>query len=167
MRSFLDGPRDTTLSYVLSRELDLAAAKLRPVSLAFLDVGDLTGFNRRHGWNAGTALLGSIADVLVAMGPDVSVGSFGGDEFAVVLPGIGRRHAKARMHEALGRIATIEVHSATQVERPYASVGGATSGANCTSADLIRNAHDALVASKSAGGGGVTWARSFRCPGLS
>jgi diguanylate cyclase (GGDEF)-like protein len=161
MRSFLDGPRETTLSHVLRRELDIGTTQLHPVSLAFLDVDDLTGFNQRHSWSAGTALLGSIADVLVALGPEVLAGSFGGDEFAAVLSGTNRRQARARMHQALNRITSIEIHGVTQGERPHVSVGGATSHPGCTFAELIRCAHDALVSSKSAGGGRVTWARNF------
>jgi diguanylate cyclase (GGDEF)-like protein len=161
VHSFLDGPRDTTLFHVLHRQLDLASIQRRPVSLAFLDVDDLTGFNRRHGWSAGTGLLGSISNVLTAIGPDVLAGRFGGDQFAAVLYAMSRRHAISRMREALHRITAIEVHGVIPCERPQISIGGATSRPDGTCVDLMRGAHDALVASKSAGGGRVTWTRRF------
>jgi diguanylate cyclase (GGDEF)-like protein len=157
VRSFLDGPRDTTLFHVLAHEMD-AAVRSRSVSLAFLDIDDLTGFNDRHGWELGTLLLDRVAETLTATGPHVSAGSFGGDEFAVVFFGTSRRSARARIHRALAHIASIEVVTGDRYERPYASVGGATSRAGCTPADLMRAAHDALVTSKRAGGRRVTWA---------
>jgi diguanylate cyclase len=161
VRSFLDGPRETTLFYVLAHEVD-AAVERRTMSIAFLDIDDLTGFNDRHGWDLGTLLLERVGETLTAIGPDVLAGSFGGDEFVVVFPGTSRRSARARMHGVLAHIASIEIVSGDRRERPYASVGGATSHAGWTPAGLMQAAHDALVISKRAGGRRMTWAST--CP---
>ncbi|WP_052487063.1 GGDEF domain-containing protein [Gordoniibacillus kamchatkensis] len=68
----------------------------RPLALAVIDVDDFRSYNSRYGHVAGDAVLRAIACTLrsnVRKG-DI-VGRWGGEEFAVILPGTGEKEALA------------------------------------------------------------------------
>lgn len=74
------------------REMALRAARreIDNMVLAVVDVDDLEGFNERRGFAMGDALLQSYARILrQSLRADDRAFRFGGDEFAVLMPGRG------------------------------------------------------------------------------
>jgi len=74
------------------REMALRAARreMDNMVLAVVDVDDLEGFNERRGFAMGDALLQSYARILrQSLRADDRAFRFGGDEFAVLMPGRG------------------------------------------------------------------------------
>ena len=67
-----------------------ACAAGQPVGLLLLDLDNFKGFNDAHGHGAGDEVLRRMASALSSACPeDCLLGRFGGDEFALLLPGAG------------------------------------------------------------------------------
>ena len=90
----------------LSRTLGRADRDGEPVCLLFLDLDGFKEVNDRHGHEAGDALLAAAAGrVKRCLRPSDTAARMGGDEFAVLLEGLGPERARevaARIGEALG-----------------------------------------------------------------
>lgn len=101
-----------------------AARTGQPVSVGLIDIDEFKRFNDEHGHLAGDDLLISVARTLVAglRRTDV-VARFGGDEFAVVLPGVDAGHALTVMERirerggALWSVGVSEWHPGEPLER--------------------------------------------------
>jgi diguanylate cyclase (GGDEF)-like protein len=75
---------------VLHREYKRAARYKTPLTLAFLDLDDFKAVNDTYGHNQGDELLRYVADILEDLTRDSDVVCrYAGDEFIVILPGIG------------------------------------------------------------------------------
>ncbi len=148
---------------ILSRpdgDVDDAAAVPEPpvtgtgAALAMLDLAGMSGINDRIGHQTGDLLLRAVAQRLERLvGDDGLVARTSGDEFAVLLPGIG--------DTASARSATLRL--ATVFDDPFATPGGGTvalrarfgvavgTGAQGTVSALLQDAVLALRAAKSSG----------------
>ncbi len=123
----------------------------KPLTLLMLDLDDFKAFNDRNGHRAGDTLLASIARLIDA---SVRTGDrtyrYGGDEFAVIVPGGSGRVGE----EVAARIAaTIDISMAAAGMRVSVSIGAASVRGGQHSRDaLIESADGALYRAKALGG---------------
>ncbi len=89
----------------LEAELDRADAHGSPVSLCLIDVDDLKHTNDTYGHEAGDRVLVAVAGCLRHGGEAFR---FGGDEFALVLPGVAAGEAMAVAAAIGARLAGVE-----------------------------------------------------------
>lgn len=126
----------------LGTELENCAGTKQSLVLVLLDIDHFAAFNSTHGHAAGDAELKHIADALRKACPDgARIARFGGEEFAVILPG-GKTPAAERLFEAVRR----SLSGVTISGGCVTSVAGTTKGEG-----LIVAAELALASAKLAG----------------
>jgi diguanylate cyclase len=118
-----------------------------PVALAVTDLDDFAEINERHGHEAGDRVLGAWERVLDSNLPaDAEVTRMGGDEYAVLLPGLSAENALILLDEIRSHFAGQHV---APVGRTTASAGVAANPPHGTTAeDLWRAAGQALMRAK-------------------
>jgi diguanylate cyclase (GGDEF)-like protein len=140
-------------------ELDRARRLNGRLGVLLLDLDLFKRINDRHGHLAGDAVLRAVADAIrrSVRGHDM-VGRYGGEEFAVVLPGLGVadvRHTAERIRISIAELTVIAVDldgSERTIDGLTASVGGAVypeHGEDRTT--LLLAADAALYEAKAAG----------------
>jgi diguanylate cyclase (GGDEF)-like protein len=130
----------------LERDLERARAAGDPLTLCILDVDDFKEVNDRYGHPVGDEVLLRVAACLTHGSRAFRIG---GDEFALVLPGLGEASGRAIAEEVIERIA----------DSSYVHHGGVTASAGIASfptqgtdsSDLIRRADAALYRAKADG----------------
>lgn len=135
----------------------IRAARLRrPLAVAILDIDNFKQFNDLYGHVQGDACLRSVAEVLqVEMrGPDDLVARFGGEEFAIMMPGASAEAARLAAERVRNAILNLGiVHLGNTWNRVSVSIGYAS--VVPTSADgrlgLIQLADAALYRAKREG----------------
>lgn len=156
-------PHHGVLMADLAREAASALASGQPLGFVMIDLDDFKRINDRLGHPAGDALLSSVAARLqgVIRGRE-GVYRYGGEEFAVLLPG-ATRDAAARIGERLrGAVSSrpfdLGSHGATHMT---CSVGVASLPMDASSAgDLVEAADAALLRAKALGKNRVEEARA-------
>lgn len=141
------------LETALPAAFDRCVAARTPISLAMIDLDHFKRINDTFGHPAGDDVLKSLAGLLGAhvRGSDV-VCRFGGEEFLVVLPGMGREAALQRAEQWRSGFESQRVASGAHVIAATLSVGIATGlDDGATTAELVRAADDALYRAKRAG----------------
>lgn len=119
-------------------------------SIAMADLDQFKLLNDRYGHDAGDRALRMFADaVREALRGDDWMGRWGGEEFLLVLPGLGVREAK----DALDRVRAHLADACARAEAPTVTVSmGVVDTTAATGADaLVRLADDALLAAKAQG----------------
>jgi len=145
-------PNYAFLAEALPHEVRRAQRYGAPLSLVLLDLDGFKPFNDRWGHEAGNRMLAAVGATLHASGraSDV-VGRFGGEEFAIIVPGDAgeARDAAERMRRAVGEVrveVAPDVHTGITLSAGVAEhVPGETVEA------LLRRADAALYAAKDAG----------------
>jgi diguanylate cyclase (GGDEF)-like protein len=125
------------LEAVGQRLLTRARRRRTPVSVVLIDLDDLRAVNNSRGHRAGDDLLvAATRQWLDELSGDEAVGRVGGDEFVLMLPGVGEDRARERV-EALAAAATVNWTAGVAQLRGEESL-----------ADLIERADQAMYARK-------------------
>ena len=151
-------PNRMQFQHLLQRAIARARRAQRPLCLFYVDIDHFKDINDTFGHLAGDATLETVAERLAAALPEDSViGRLAGDEFAVVVPGIGgseddRAEADRLARRLLDRLADpffVQGHEVFMT----ASMGVAFYPKDAANViDLIRNADAALYSAKKRGG---------------
>ncbi|HET9506781.1 MAG TPA: diguanylate cyclase [Gaiellaceae bacterium] len=137
----------------LGAELSRAERLGGSVGLILADLDDFKAINDRHGHLAGDAVLRDVAEAFRETVREIDLPArWGGEEFAVVLPGAdleGAAQVAERLREA---IAELRIRSAGGASLAVTASFGVASASGASSlAELLEGADDALYRAKRAG----------------
>lgn len=120
-------------------EYERALRYQRPLAVLMLDIDHFKSINDRWGHASGDAVIGQVADKLVAQVREQDcVGRLGGEEFAVLLPETsveGARIMAERMRLAIAALEVQAVGSAAPALTPAADASAAPTGAAATTSE--------------------------------
>jgi diguanylate cyclase (GGDEF)-like protein len=141
------------------RELERARRLAEPLGVLMLDLDHFKSFNDRMGHLVGDQLLRAVADELRSeTRPYDLVGRFGGEEFVILLPGVGAAQVEAIADRIRERISRLRVlvdgphDSPTTVDGISISIGASVRPNDGDDIDhLVLAADGALLAAKAAG----------------
>ncbi|HEU0088424.1 MAG TPA: GGDEF domain-containing protein [Pseudonocardiaceae bacterium] len=144
---------------VATKELERAHRLAQPLSLLILDLDHFKSFNDRWGHLVGDQLLRAVADELrQETRPYDLVGRFGGEEFVMLLPGVGPDQVEKVADRIRQRIKMLSIPVGGLNGQPVVvtglsvSIGAAVSPENGAEIDqLLLAADSALMAAKEAG----------------
>jgi diguanylate cyclase (GGDEF)-like protein len=141
------------------REVARCLQSNQPVSMIMIDVDRFKSFNDKFGHVAGDRALSAVAHVLTKhFRPRDHLVRFGGDEFAVLLPGISETEAllvAERVRDAVSGSTRGSTDSLIRIPVEI-SMGIAQLGENGTFESLLRAADEALYRAKRAGRNAVS-----------
>jgi len=149
-----------TLTGALNRRsffaaIDAALAARTPIILLNVDLDDFEAVNEKLGMAAGDDVLRyTVQRLLGILRPSDLVARLGGDEFGILIPGSGTRLAREigeRVQSALGRPFAIDMERALVACSVGAVACDPASRTTTTSAELVKQAEDALNRAKDAG----------------
>lgn len=140
----------------LNQELERRIAQFQrqetPLSMLLIDVDHFKQFNDDHGHQAGDEMLCMMAHALQDTVRLMDLATrYGGEEFAIVLPGTNLHDAKCAAERIRRAVAEIEFTFRGAKLRNTVSVGLAQAREMDDPASLIRRADDGLYAAKEAG----------------
>ncbi|MFL9840871.1 diguanylate cyclase [Sphingomonas sp. ST-64] len=123
-----------------------------PAALALFDLDNFKQVNDGYGHDAGDAALLVFADVLRAsLRVEDVIGRLGGEEFAVLLPGLSASAALAACERVRNSLQDTRIHSAESGFSITVSAGVAPIRAELSSDEVFRRADAALYRAKSRG----------------
>jgi diguanylate cyclase (GGDEF)-like protein len=137
----------------LEEELHRSRRHEMPLALLMVDIDDFKNINDSYGHLAGDAVLRDVAEILKHSIRVFDVcARFGGEEFAIIMPGSSAENAGTIAERIRQRIETYRSSDrALAAIRVTVSVGLAVSSAVMTSRELIARADQALYEAKRAG----------------
>jgi len=142
------------LEETLEREIQNSTRKQEPIGCAMIDLDHFKRFNDSFGHEAGDLVLREVA---VALKSSVRTGDIacrlGGEEFALICPGLSLRATIQRCEELRKRIHLFNLtHRGESLGMVTVSIGVSECPAHGSSAEyLLRSADDALYRAKAAG----------------
>jgi diguanylate cyclase (GGDEF)-like protein len=124
-----------------------------PLSAALLDLDHFKHINDQHGHAIGDATLRAVADALVAqLRATDRIGRYGGEEFAVILPGTDTTESAAVVERLRAAVAGLQLAHLGVRERLTLSAGVASAQSDDRDFDAVLNRADqALYRAKAAG----------------
>ncbi|MBL6749042.1 MAG: diguanylate cyclase [Nevskia sp.] len=141
------------LEETLPREIGLAERRGHELSMLMIDVDRFKQFNDVHGHEAGDQALRLIGGQIAKHFRDSDIACrFGGEEFAVVLPGANGSQAAAKAEELRAQVERLQLTVRDEVIGPVTiSVGAAQFRPQQRAGDLIGTADRALYRAKNEG----------------
>lgn len=138
----------------LSQELSRSARQKSELSILMLDIDDFKIYNDKFGHTAGDIVLKKISKLLINLTPEheAVVSRFGGEEFAIALPGLNKKKS-TRLAEGIRK----EIEGESIVLRRKETNITISIGVSCYPKDgieaqeLIKNADLALLRAKRQG----------------
>jgi len=136
----------------LEEELDRARRHNTTVALLMIDIDNFKGINDQFGHLAGDAVIRGVGDILKRSVRRFDLCTrFGGEEFAIVMPGSGAENSASVAERIRHRIETFRPPEAELTDlRVTASIGMAVSQ-GASARELIARADNALYDAKQAG----------------
>lgn len=136
----------------LEEELDRARRHNTTVALLMIDIDNFKGINDRFGHLAGDTVIRGVGDILKRSVRRFDLCTrFGGEEFAIVMPGSGAENSASVAERIRQRIETFRPAEAELTDlRVTASIGMAVSP-GASARELIARADQALYEAKQAG----------------
>ena len=124
-----------------------------PISCLMIDVDHFKRFNDDFGHDAGDAVLREVAGVLKAVTrTDGLAFRYGGEEFLLLLPGLGPDQAAVRAEEIRVRIEALRLsYDGRELAGISASLGVASAPSHCRMSRLVQTADAALLMAKTLG----------------
>ena len=140
----------------LEREWQIATERHKPIALMMVDIDHFKLFNDRYGHVAGDTCLRAVGETLslVTLEEAVLVARFGGEEFALLLPGLTLDRAAELADEARKAVEDLLInHSEVPCGHVTVSIGVESVAPEKfqTAADLVEAADNALYAAKRRG----------------
>ena len=135
----------------LSEEMARAPRQGLPLSIGMLDIDHFKSVNDEYGHAGGDYVLQAVVDrTLKALRPYDALGRVGGEEFLIVMPGVGPRDAEIVLERIrkIVRATAIEIQSTELMVT--VSIGGAVAGRESMD-EFIHRADDALYRAKGSG----------------
>lgn len=141
------------LDSILEAELVQAEHARQPISCLMLDVDHFKTFNDTFGHDAGDAVLIEVGAVLSRATRETGLACrYGGEEFVLLMPGLGPDEALERAEEVRRNIEGLSLSHAGKSLGPLtASLGVASAPANCAMDRLIETADAAMYRAKQSG----------------
>lgn len=125
----------------------------RPISCLMLDVDHFKRVNDSFGHEAGDSVLHEMGEILKHSTRESGLAfRYGGEEFLLLLPGVGAEQAVLRAEDIRMRIQALDIQHLGRTLGPItASVGIASCPLHCALEQLVRTADAALLRAKAAG----------------
>lgn len=141
------------LDAIVEQILAEAEQSREPISCLMVDLDHFKRFNDGFGHDAGDAVLREVGTVLRGAVRDKElVFRYGGEEFLLLLPGLGAELAEERAEQIREVIAGLRLsHEGSTLGPVSASVGVATAPQHCPADRLVQTADAALLRAKAHG----------------
>ncbi len=139
-------------NYVIQQAVTEAQKKGDYVSLVLCDMDNLKNINDRYGHAVGDAALVKAADTLRSLTqeyPHATLARFGGDEFAILIPGMNPEESEALAKKVRNCLTALPVQVGGKNITACMSAGWASlRGEECTLSALLRAADERMYTAK-------------------